>query len=373
MQIIHIVRQYHPSVGGLEDAVRNLCLTLSRREGVSVRIVTLNRVFTHPENILPAHEMIDGISVTRLPYRGSSRYPIAPAVLREIASADIVHVHAIDFFFDFLSLTRFIHRKPLVASTHGGFFHSGFAPRLKKIWFQTITRFSARGYKAICTSSENDAATFRSIAAGKIVTVENGVNVDKWKNRASAEPRRAMIFIGRWAASKRVPVLIDLVAALKKQGQEWSLIIAGIEGDETAASLQAHAEGRDVADRVHIHARPSEAEIGLLIGQSSYIASASAYEGFGISAVEGLSAGLMPLLSPLAPFDKLRRELGFGAIIDPAGLDQSARNIEQLHAEFTASPAMMREGALKLARRYDWPGVTDRFMDIYRTAAQPEA
>ena len=44
MLIVHVVRQFAPSVGGLEDVVREL----SRRQlesGFAVRIVTLDRTF----------------------------------------------------------------------------------------------------------------------------------------------------------------------------------------------------------------------------------------------------------------------------------------------------------------------------------------
>jgi len=88
------------------------------------------------------------------------------------------------------------------------------------------------------------------------------------------------------------PVLIDLIVALKKQSALWSLIIVGIPGGETVTSLKSYAEKLGVAAQVRVHEKPSEAEIAALIGQASYIASASRYEGFGISVIEGLSADL---------------------------------------------------------------------------------
>ena len=368
MEVVHIVRQYKPSVGGLEDAVQNLCACLAHREGIQVRIVTLDRVFAAPDKKLPQHEVLDGISVTRLSYFGSSRYPIALQVLREIRSASLVHVHAIDFFFDYLALTRLLHRKPLVASTHGGFFHTSFASQLKKIYFLTVTRFSARSYKALCTSSENDAVIFRQIAPTKIVTIENGVNVGKWKNCGSSALQRTMIFIGRWSENKAVPVLIDLIVALKKQSALWSLIIVGIPGGETVTSLKSYAEKLGVAAQVRVHEKPSEAEIAALIGQASYIASASRYEGFGISVIEGLSAGLVPLLSPILPFEKLRNALGLGAVIDEKKLDQSARDIELVHAALEMAGQAVREKCIAFARHYDWAERTDSLVDVYRKA-----
>jgi alpha-1,3-mannosyltransferase len=104
MRIAHVTRQFTPAVGGLENVVHNLARA-QLSGGHQVRVITLNRDFARPDLVLPARENIEGIDVVRLPYRGSRRYPIAPTVLRHIKGADIVHVHAIDFFFDFLALT----------------------------------------------------------------------------------------------------------------------------------------------------------------------------------------------------------------------------------------------------------------------------
>ena len=124
MRIIHVVRQFHPAVGGLET----VALELAReqvRAGHSVRVITLNRIFkTVAKTLLPTNEIVKGIEVVRIPFIGSSRYPIAPAVLWHLGKADIVHVHGIDFFFDFLAWTKPIHHRILVASSHGGFFHT---------------------------------------------------------------------------------------------------------------------------------------------------------------------------------------------------------------------------------------------------------
>ena len=365
MEIVHIVRQYRPSVGGLEDAVQNLCAHLGRVKNVKVRIVTLDRLYTNPDTVLPKREVIDGIDVTRIPYFGSKRYPLAFGILKEIQSADIVHVHAIDFFYDFLAWTKFLHRKPLVVSTHGGFFHSAFAQRMKKFYFQTVTRLSALAYHTFCTSSENDARTFSKIAASKIVTIENGVNIDKWRDRASAKPVRTMISVGRWSDNKATPVLVELIAELKKQNTIWNLIIVGIPGAETKESLESLARRLGVETQVQIHQGPSEQDIGDLMGKASFFVSASRYEGFGISAVEGLSAGLMPLLSPIPPFEKLCGALGVQTLVDEKDIRKSAQRIEEYYMQFAASPDAMRARCLALASQYDWAGVTQRFVDVY--------
>ena len=47
MKIVHVVRQFHPAIGGLENVVRALAATQVTK-GHDVRVVTLNCVFNAP-------------------------------------------------------------------------------------------------------------------------------------------------------------------------------------------------------------------------------------------------------------------------------------------------------------------------------------
>ena len=58
--------------------------------------------------------------------------------------------------------------------------------------------------------------------------------------------------------------------------------------------------------------RPRDETIKALMRKSSFVASSSEYEGFGIAAVEGMSAGLIPLLSEIPPFRRLIARTGLG-------------------------------------------------------------
>ena len=122
-----------------ESRVHPMTLKAELREAL-----TLDRVFTDPDTPLAPTDEWMGAQVLRFPYRGSMRYPLAPAVVGHVRDADVVHVHAIDFFFDYMSFARPLHRRPMVATTHGGIFHSQDQARLKRLWFSTVTRTSAR-------------------------------------------------------------------------------------------------------------------------------------------------------------------------------------------------------------------------------------
>ncbi len=360
MHVRHVVRQFSPMIGGLEDAVAQLAAHLQRDHGISGSVITLDRSFSDLNRRLPETGENMGIPIRRIPFRGSTRYPIAPSILKELGGADIVHVHGIDFFFDFLAVTRLLHRRPLVASTHGGFFHTGFASTAKRAWFASVTRASASGYARLFGSSENDAATFRRIAPQQTIAIENGVNIDKWHDASAREPCPTMIFIGRFSVNKDVPGLIRLAAAL---GSPWRLIIAGQPSDLSAHDLQAIAQAEGSADRVEIHVGADDDVLRTLIGRSSYVASASRYEGFGLSVVEGMSAGLVPLLRPIPPFQRLVERSDCGLLVDMDDSVTAAQKVREFH--FAASSAK-RAKAVAAAAKFSWTGVAARFAAEYR-------
>ena len=160
MNIMHVVRQFHPAVGGLESVVQELALA-QVAAGHRVRVITLNRLFKAMQaGVLPARDVIGGVEVIRVPFFGSPRYPIAPSAIKFIHDADIVHVHAIDFFFDYLAWSKPLHRKKLVISTHGGFFHTPYAARFKWLYFLTITRMSLAWYNGVAAVSVSDHELF---------------------------------------------------------------------------------------------------------------------------------------------------------------------------------------------------------------------
>ena len=123
--------------------------------------------------VLPAARRIDGAEVVRIPFFGSTRYPLAPSVIKFIRDADVVHVHAIDFFFDYLAWTKPLHRRKLVVSTHGGFFHTPYAARLKQLYFLRSPDFHWLGMTVSSPSASpigSSSVRFASTASSALKT-----------------------------------------------------------------------------------------------------------------------------------------------------------------------------------------------------------
>jgi alpha-1,3-mannosyltransferase len=365
MRITHVVRQFQPAVGGIENVVLALA-SAQVRAGHAVRVVTLDRLFFAPQTPrLPARENIQNIDVVRIPYVGSTRYPIAPSVINHLGKADIVHVHAIDFFFDYLAWTKLIHRKMLVVSTHGGFFHTSYMARLKRLYFATITRQSARFYEAMIVCSRSDEELFERIRPRRIVFIENGVDIAKYANASSKTPRKAIISHGRLSSNKRLDRLIALVARLRRIDGGWTLKIAGRPWDVSTQDLAAACQREKVSEAVEITLSPSDEKLRALMGACSIAASASEYEGFGLSAVEGMSAGLLPVLSSIPPFRALVARTGCGIVIDFDDPETAAQQVLNAWHGFCDDYDTTRQALMKATADYDWQHAAAAYEELY--------
>ncbi|MBX4907405.1 MULTISPECIES: glycosyltransferase family 4 protein [Rhizobium] len=363
--IVHVVRQFLPNRGGLEDVVANLSRQ-TRRRGYRVRVVTLNSLFTAPEDKLPACENIDGIEVVRIPWSGSSRYPLAPQVFRHLGDADLVHVHAIDFFFDALAWGRMLHGKPMIVTTHGGFFHTRKYAAIKKIWFRTLTRASARAYCRVVCCSASDLRQFSEIVPDSVL-IENGADIGKFADTASRLARRRIVTIGRFSVNKRLDHLLDVMAVLKGRDPEWHLDIVGAESDRNRVDIEGEIESRDLTGRVTLHVSPDNDAIRRIIIAASLFASASEYEGFGLVALEAMSAGLLPVLNANDAFQTLAGRHPVIRLADFTRPQTAAAAMESAYDDLAGRQDAVRSQLLDAARGYSWDIVAGRYIDLYRS------
>lgn len=370
--IVQVVRQYPPGQGGLEDVVSSLSRELSRR-GFRVRVVTLDRVFSDPASLLPAYEVVDGIEVVRVGYHGSSRYPVALSVFRHLGDADLVHVHGVDFFFDALALGRFMHGAPMVATTHGGFFHTRKYAAIKRIWFQTLTRFSASAYAAVACCSASDLALFKTIQPKRSVLVENGVDTAKFAGLASPVLQKRIITIGRFSENKRLDRLLQMMAVLVSRDPEWRLDIAGSPSDLSVQDVEALIAQNGLSQQVALHVAPDNDRLRQLIAQSSLFASASDYEGFGLVAVEAMSAGLLPVLHENDAYRTLAAKHSCLTTANFAEPEQAADAVSSAYLRLEAEGDRLRQTLMDAVTPYSWGDVAQRYIALYRQALPARA
>jgi alpha-1,3-mannosyltransferase len=368
MKIIHVVRQFHPAVGGLEYVVLEIVKS-QIAQGHVVKVVTLDRVFNAtPQPRMPSLDTVVGAEVIRIPFFGSTRYPLAPSVIQHIGDADIVHVHAIDFFFDYLAWTKLLHRRSLVVSTHGGYFHTSRNGWLKKLYFSTITRASLTWYEGVAAISRSDYERFGTKRRRGLVCIENGIDCAKYSAASSVLLTKTIVSLGRLSTNKRLDRLILFFHALCLRDSQWRLKILGRPWDVDPGKLTELIERLGLQQVVEITSPASEADIRMAMATSSFAASASEYEGFGVAALEALSAGLYPVLNDIPPLRNLVERTGIGLLVDFSRPDASAAELIACWPKLEESYAEHRRSAMAASRQFDWVEVCKAYERLYEAA-----
>lgn len=366
MKILQISRQFHPATGGIESATLGLSRAL-RERGHRCEVVTLREIYATSERA-PSTDQLDGMPIYRLPHLGSRRYPIAPAAASFLAPFDIVHIHAIDFFLDFLLLLRPFHHKPLVVNTHGGIFHTRWLLPFKKAWFHTLTSLSLRHTDAVICDSQHDYTLFRSIVPPHLLhIVQNGVDVRPFAEVDKQIEPGLLLGIGRIFENKGVERLIDLLPRLAADVPHVRLVWIGSDQHGRIPALLARAEQLGVRQRVEFVGLVEQAEMLRWLARAHLFVSASAYEAFGISTIEAMSSATVPVVTPVGVHPDVVREGDNGFLYTFESSQATATNCLR-HALMLDEAHLEQMGfrAREDASRYAWERVVEDYLAIYR-------
>lgn len=364
MRILHIIKQFYPAVGGVEQFTLNLCKQLIAR-GYQSDVVTFNVDFATGEK-LEYFEKFQGINIHRIPFVGPHRYKVGFRSLQFLRDYDILHVHCIDSFIDYLALTKPLHRKPLVVSTHGGFFHSDWGLWFKKLYFRSITKLSLAAADKVICSSKADLKMFSSIAPKKSVLIYNGVNVEGFVMAKKDIQTGTVIYVGRTDENKRIDHLIKAVAVARSECPHIKLIIVGPDWLGIRPQLESLVRDLGIEENVHFAGACSHHELVEYLSRAHVFASASAYEGFGIAAVEAMSTGTVPVLNRIEPFREITENGEYGYLTDFEKPEIGARTLVNVLTSDLDELKSLGEKAREKASRFSWNTVVKEFDDVYR-------
>lgn len=359
MKILHIVRQFSPSIGGLEDYVLNLS-TEQKSLGHDVTVYTLNTNFQTDER-LPDTAKVEGVPVRRFSWLGSKRYPMARFPLKLLNQFDIVHVHAVDFFIDYLSLLKRLGllKPKLVLTTHGGFFHTPNQQTLKQLFFKTITRFSLRPVNVVFTISNNDNALFQQIRQD-CQLIENGVAYQKFGPSHAGTSHNDLVYLGRLSSNKKLDWLVAAFSRIAADGSKLRIIGNRATGD--AQQLENLVASLQAEEKVELLFNIPDKEIREHIQASRFVVSASEYEGFGLSVIELMSYGLVPFLSSKPDsFKSFVAQSGVGALFSYEQQEFEAGYLSLVRS-WSADEV---EKAKQFAETFSWKSVARSIVDGY--------
>lgn len=360
MRVLHICADFAPHLGGVEKFVLDLARK-SRDASITTSILTLNRR-EGDEPRLRSFDENDGIPVHRLRCLDMKYYRAVWLPLNEMRAADVLHVHGLGAWLDFAVATKPVHRRPIVLSTHGGIFHTSRMSLLKNLYFHGWQWWNLKFVDQVVACSRVDEYSFAPLAP-RMTLLENGADVDELTSHGDIKKEpNTLLFVGRLAPNKAIDCLLRACAMLAARGGDFSLRIVGPDRNRARPDLESLATSLKIDRRVTFVGEVTPQELIDEYARASIFVSASRSEGFGISVVEAMAAGCVPVVNDIPAFRDLLGGIRGGLVVDFANASETADAIAGLMAEDLAP---WRDAARERARHFSWRQRIPQWKQIY--------
>lgn len=364
MRILHVCRQYYPSIGGVERFVADLSSRLVAR-GYTAEVATLNRLWRSPTR-LAAYEVVNGIPVHRLPFVGGALFFAAPGALKMLREFDVVHVHNTDFFLDFVAATRFIHRRPFVVSTHGGFFHTPAHTALKQVYFALVTRRSLRAASVVIPNSASDERRFAPCAR-RAIRIDNAIDFAAFAGVSRRPAPGRLITVGRLAPNKDLGGLLNILARALALRPDLTLVVVG--DGPLRRDLEDQAAVLGISGAVRWTGEVNDAGLRSELETADAFVSAATYEGFGLAMLEAMAAGIAPVVNDIEAFRDVIDDGRNGFIVNCADREGAAARLIDVLALPPEQRSRLSAQARATAAKFDWDKTIPKFEEVYSEAS----
>lgn len=236
---------------------------------------------------------------------------------------------------------------------------------------RTVTRLSARRAARVLTISEfskREIVRHLDVDASKVDVIYPGVTAIASGARRSLRPLDpTILFVGSIFNRRHVPELIEGFARLARRTPRIRLEIVGDNRTTPRVDLGVLAARSGVVDRIALQSYVADDELSALYRRARAFVFLSDYEGFGLTPIEALAAGL-----PIVVLDTpIAREIYGNAALyverpEPALIEDALERALTDEGE-RAQTLAIAPGVLA---RYSWETCARRVLDVLTNAGR---
>jgi glycogen(starch) synthase len=376
LRIALLPSAYAPAVGGVEELTRRLADRLADR-GHEVEVWT----FRHPST-LPAHEVMEGITVRRF------AFPLPAARLRSLAAfparglrsastlsaavrgfrPDLLHVQCFSAQGVYAAAVASRHRLPLVVTLQGETVMDDGDIYERSVALRLGLRLALRRAGAVTGCSQfvvDDAVARFGLPPGKGQVVYNGVEVagDERPRPLELPFERYVLGLGRVVAKKGFDLLLAAFAEVAGRHPDVGLVIGGDGGARESLEGQAMALG--LQDRVVLPGRLDRAQVAWAMANAEVFTLPSRVEPFGIVVIEALRGGRPVVVSARGGAPEIVRHEREGLVADPFDTAAFGKAIDRLLSDHDLARRLAAAGRERV-EDFSWDRVVDQYVELYR-------
>jgi glycosyltransferase involved in cell wall biosynthesis len=350
LQLAFLTELYYPSVGGQEVFFQELAEAMVRR-GHSVDVYCIGH-----QAGLAANEVLNGVQVYRHPNSGRYKRPLLPALRRDWSN--VVKYSA------WVRRIALAQQHQFYLTNQWPLLHITTLPRQARArsgihWCEVREGWLLRAVQArLPRMVGSNFAVSQAVAAGiadqsgqPSLVLPSGIELVRYQP-AGRSKRSGLLYVGRLAPHKNLPLLIDAFELAVARGFVGDLVIAG---DGPARSeIETYARRSPSAARMHVLGAVDEAQKIELLSQAAVLGMPSRREGFPRVITEAMASGL-PVVTARFP------ENGAKDVVEQYGVGvvcatEPAAFAEALLAAEANWDAFSRAG-LAGAQSLDWSGI----------------
>ena len=222
-----------------------------------------------------------------------------------------------------------------------------------------------RNFDVVAACSKNDYALFKKISKN-IVLIENGMDYKFFSGAKNKAKPNTFIYVGRISKNKRVDLLIEAIAIVQHKIPNVKLTIAGEDFENLLPNLKKMVNEKNLQKNVLFAVgKFSPEEVRAFYASSEFFVSASQYEGFGISAIEAMASGCVPILNDIDSFRDFIKRSGAGFIANFENPEAAAKTILNATALSKKQKEKLRANGKDFAGEFDWNEKVKEFGRIY--------
>lgn len=263
----------------------------------------------------------------------------------------ILTIHDISFNF----FPQFIKKSDL-------FFLKTLIPRSLKMAAKVI---------AVSEFTKKEIEKYYHISSKKVIAIYNGVDFELFNKKITQTkleeirkkynlPEKFLLYIGTLQPRKNIPVVIEALKDL-----DLALVLAGNrKAHNFDPKIDDTIKKNDLSEKVIFPGWIDEEDKPALLQMAAYFVSPSLYEGFGITVIEAMAAGV-PVVCSNIP---VLREIGSDAALfcDPKNSQEFAENISKILTDENLRNNLIKKG-IEIAKNYTWQKNAQKTLAVYKS------
>lgn len=315
MKILHIINNL--GSGGAEKLIETMLPLLNKEKNIKVELLLL----TDKNNVFDKKLKESGIKINVVPYRNikslKNIFYIRNFIVKN--KYDIIHVHIFPSQY-WVSLASFLifKNKPVFITTE----HSTENRRRKYKIFKIIDSIIYSRYKKIICISEDTKNNlknwiiFSKNKVNKFEVINNGIDINRFKSAKKYDKKLIVPFskedsifitmVGRFCQEKDQGTLIEAFSKILQLYPDSYLLLVG----EGPLLEEKKIMVKNLKIEKNIYFLGFRADIDRILKISDIVVLSSHWEGFGLSAVEGMASGIPVIASKVKGLKEIVENYG---------------------------------------------------------------